>query len=70
MVARVVSEEQEENTERIMQTLGWDARRMNPALAYLLECDLVMSSRSISHPLKTYSIKATDATRRFLKQAS
>lgn len=70
VVARMAAENPNGNTQAIMEKLGWNARRMNPALSYLIERDLVMSSESKSQPLVTHWIQSTDATRRFLKQAS
>lgn len=70
VVARLVADGADGNTQSLMESLHWEPRRMNPALAYLDERDLVLSSQSLSHPLKTHWIQANDATRRFLKQAS
>lgn len=58
------------DTATIAKTLGWEPRRMNPALEYLMERDIVMSSESISNPFTTDWVQGTDNTRRFLKKLS
>lgn len=58
------------NTADIANTLGWEPRRINPALEYLIERDLVMSSEANSEPYTTPWAQGTDNTRRFLKSLS
>ena len=71
-VARCVHEHSEKaaNAAEIAEKLGWDARRLNPALFYLTDRDLVMWSESYSDPFLTHWIQSTDKTRRFLKEAA
>lgn len=66
-VAQTMQDAADGSTENLMKKLGWEPRRMNPALAYLIDRDLVTYSESISHPLATHWIQANDETRRFLK---
>jgi hypothetical protein len=47
---------------------GWLPRRMNPAIAYLLNRDVIRNSRVMrSAPWITVWVDKTDATRRFVK---
>jgi len=69
-VARRVHEGAETNVQTIAEKLAWQPRRMNPAVFYLIDRDLVRSSESISHPYVTHWIQSTDQTRRFLKGLS
>lgn len=70
VVAHALQDASDGSTEKLMKKLGWEVRRMNPALAYLIDRDLVTYSESISHPLATHWIQANDETRRFLKGQS
>lgn len=58
------------NTQEMAEELGWPTRRINPALYYLIDRELVRSSESSSHPYVTHWIQKTDETRRFLKGLS
>jgi hypothetical protein len=50
---------------------GWPPRRLNPAIAYLVNRDIITESKAIgSHPWTTAWVDNTDATRRFVKRAS
>jgi hypothetical protein len=70
VLARRVQDNEAANTEEAAQKLGWSPRRINPALAYLIDRELVMSSQSSSHPFVSYWVRSTDETRRFLKGQS
>jgi TIR domain len=53
------------------QALGWPARRLNPATAYLANRDLIKSLRSSSGDAWRFAtMHNTDATRRFVKSRS
>lgn len=69
-VARHVQDGGDGVIEKIAATLGWAPRRMNPALSYLVERDLVLASESKDPTWLTYWIQSNDETRRFLKSAS
>lgn len=60
------------NTAEIGERYGWPPRRLNPAIAYLINRDLVMDSKALgTHPWITAWVqKKTDATRRFVKSRS
>lgn len=58
------------DTEEIAQKLGWPPRRMNPALEYLIERDLIETSESNAFPFSTRRVQSNDATRRFLRTRS
>jgi hypothetical protein len=46
----------------------WPPRRLNPAIAYLVNRDIITESKAIgSHPWTTAWVDKTDATRRFVK---
>lgn len=69
-VARHIQDGGDGVTEKIAAKFGWPPRRMNPALSYLVERDLVLASESKSDTWLTYWIQPNDETRRFLRQAS
>jgi hypothetical protein len=53
------------------ELLGWSARRLNPALAYLCDRGLVRDVRAMDGTdFLAYRIDKTDATRRFVKSRS
>jgi hypothetical protein len=55
----------------IAERYGWAARRMNPAVAFLMNRELVQASRTInSGPWITPVIRKTDDTRRFVRSRS
>lgn len=57
--------------EQQSATLGWSARRLNPAVAYLANRDHIKSLRSHSGgPWLFATMRNTDATRRFVKSRS
>ena len=57
-----------DSPEEIAKRYGWDSRRMNPALAYLVNRDLVYSVSFMDGlPWQVSVIRRTDATRRFVK---
>lgn len=55
-------------TAEIAERYGWDARRINPALAYLKNRQIVLASEVLGcMPWLVYWIDKTDATRRFVR---
>jgi hypothetical protein len=60
------------NTAEIGERYCWPPRRLNPAVAYLINRDLVMNSKAMgTQPWITAWVqKKTDATRRFVKSRS
>ena len=61
-----------ENTLEIASRYDWLPRRLNPAIAFLINRDLIMDSKAIgTHPWITAWIqKKAEATRRFVKSRS
>ncbi len=55
--------------EEIAHKLGWEPRRLNPALEYLIERDLVAAPETAAFPFVRRRVQGTDATRRFLRMA-
>jgi hypothetical protein len=54
--------------EEIAHILGWEPRRLNPALAFLCQRKLVQDMRAINTgPWLVNAVRKTDATRRFVK---
>ncbi|MBN9602071.1 MAG: toll/interleukin-1 receptor domain-containing protein [Afipia felis] len=60
------------NTAEIGKRYDWPPRRLNPAVAYLINRNLVMDSKALgTHPWITAWVqKKVDATRRFVKSRS
>jgi len=55
-------------TPEIAKRYGWTARRINPAISYLLSRNLIRDSSELnSHPWITVWVDKTDETRRFVK---
>lgn len=55
-------------TSKLIEKLGWELRRINPALTYLVENCLVMDSKNSAKPKAVHSIIETQQTRFFLAQ--
>ncbi|WP_331375444.1 toll/interleukin-1 receptor domain-containing protein [Sinorhizobium chiapasense] len=55
------------NTEEVAARYSWDVRRMNPALAYLMERKLIIDYRTLANDWYSFRVVATDHTRRFVK---
>ncbi|MBU1316002.1 MAG: toll/interleukin-1 receptor domain-containing protein [Alphaproteobacteria bacterium] len=55
---------------QIAELYGWDCRRMNPALSYLLARRLIVDYNLIAHDYVAYRVVKNDATRRFVKSRS
>jgi hypothetical protein len=53
--------------ERLAAEFGWDVRRINPALTFLMQHGLVDYSREIRYPWAVFSILETGATRQYVK---
>jgi TIR domain len=53
--------------DQIAEEYGWDMRRLNPALTYLVERKLVRSIAAINTLWVTPFVERTDETRRFVK---
>lgn len=57
--------------EEIGKRYDWDARRLNPAMAYLINREMVRSLKAMNGgPWLVVRIQKTDATRRFVKSRS
>lgn len=55
----------------IAERYGWEPRRMNPAISYLMERKLIDVSQALgTSPFITYRLAKNDATRRFIKSRS
>lgn len=57
-------------TAAVAQRYGWEPRRINPALAYLVERKLIGDYRVIATEYVSIRVVKTDATRRFVKSRS
>jgi hypothetical protein len=56
------------NFGQIAEQYGWEPRRLNPAITYLISRHLVMSSKALGvHNWASPWIQKTDETRRFVK---
>jgi len=55
------------NVKELADLFGWECRRMNPAVNFLVERKLVGTSDSISYPWSTLWIRKLPATRRFVR---
>ena len=52
----------------IAERYGWQARRLNPALAYLINRKIILDSKAIgTMPWLTHWVQKTDETRRFVR---
>jgi len=58
------------DTGQVAQRYGWEPRRMNPALAYLLARKLIVDYQVLASQYNSIRIVRTDATRRFVKSRS
>jgi hypothetical protein len=58
------------DTGQVAQRYGWEPRRMNPALAYLLARKLIVDYQVFASQYNSIRIVKTDATRRFVKSRS
>lgn len=71
LAAELVNEGDDRTVPNIAEKLGWQPRRMNPAVNYLILRDLVDSSEACgTHPWCTHWISKTPRTRRFLRDRS
>lgn len=62
------AQDQSDWLSKLAESYGWSPRRMNPAVAWLMERDLVETGNEIgSHPWITHWIRATPKTRRFVR---
>ncbi|SCX26039.1 hypothetical protein DSM25558_3916 [Agrobacterium sp. DSM 25558] len=52
---------------KVAKQYGWDCRRMNPALSFLLARKLIVDYKILNHDYVSYRVVKTDATRRFVK---
>jgi hypothetical protein len=56
------------NVGKIAEQYGWEPRRLNPAITYLISRHLVLSSKALgAHNWASPWIQKTDETRRFVK---
>lgn len=66
VVSHVLNAGREQSAaDHLARELGWDKRRLNPALAYLISKDLVTVSRRVSRDWVTGTIFITPASKRF-----
>jgi hypothetical protein len=64
----VNSEKDGENVQHLAEMWCWSTRRINPAINYLVESDLVMASDMISLPYARNWIRSNNRTRRWVNQ--
>ncbi|MBB6487941.1 toll/interleukin-1 receptor domain-containing protein [Rhizobium lusitanum] len=57
-------------TGLVADRYGWNQRRMNPALAYLLARNLIVDYRALANDFATVRVVKTEATRRFVRSRS
>jgi hypothetical protein len=53
---------------KLAEELGWEPRRLNPALTFLVQNGIVNHSEMSAHPFAVYSILETSNTRRYVRQ--
>jgi hypothetical protein len=71
VAAMLINEGDDSGVPQIAEKLGWAPRRMNPAVNYLIERDLIESSKSLgTHPWCTPWISKSHRTRRFVRDRS
>ena len=58
------------DTASIAESLGWDRRRMNAALSYLLERKLIVDYQTLANDWLCFRVVKTDETRRYVKSRS
>ena len=58
------------DTATVSQGYGWEPRRINPALAYLIQRKLIVDYKVLASKYVSIRIKKTDETRRFVKSRS
>lgn len=59
------------NVKQVAMGYGWEPRRMNPAINYLINRNLVETGNEMgSHPWATFWVRKIPATRRFVKDRS
>jgi hypothetical protein len=64
--AMLRSDGQGDNCDALRQALGWEVRRINPALQYLVWANLVLASSAVVYPLAVSYIKSNDNTEAFV----
>ena len=69
-VAALIINNNEQNVGQFEKLLGWEPRRLNSAINYLIERNLVNSVNVMGYPYTTCSVFGTPKTRRFLKENS
>ncbi len=67
VAVEIANAEQGAMSQDLADKLDWAARRLNPALSYLIERNLVTSSRALNEVFVTGYILATPATKRFAR---
>lgn len=71
IAAELVNGGDDSGVPQIAEKLGWAPRRMNPAVNYLIERDLIDSSETLgTHPWCTHWISKTNKTRRLVRDKS
>lgn len=67
----VNSKETGANVQALAARYGWEPRRMNPAVAFLVNRRIIDAGRELgTHPWSRLLIMKTAATRRFVRDAS
>jgi TIR domain len=71
VAAALVNDVCDGNTVKLAEHFGWQPRRTNPALAYLVERKLVDASQSMgTHPWNYAWVQSNSKTRRFVRDRS
>ncbi|WP_287106087.1 toll/interleukin-1 receptor domain-containing protein [Mesorhizobium sp.] len=58
------------DTGQVAERYGWEPRRINPALAYLMARKLIVDYKVLASQYNSIRVVKTDATRRFVKSRS
>jgi hypothetical protein len=72
VAARLVSEgaQRGHSSQQVMEDLGWTPRRLNPALSFLIDRDLIMASKNLDATFVTTAMFVNQSTRRFVRENS
>ena len=70
LAAELINNDGQMYVPKWAEEMGWQARRVNPALAYLMERDLVEHSDEISWPFISNHVGKNARTRRFVREST
>jgi hypothetical protein len=70
LAADLVNKEGQMYVPKWAEEVGWQARRINPALTYLMERDLVEHSNEVSWPFISNHVWKNARTRRFVREST